>query len=328
VPGIEPGPPDLWPRTLTTRPQRRSIIIIIINKSNYQNCSGYSASNGLGKYSYVWPVNNKDFERRRTWPIWNYYTSIRLDGVKKTWKCSQNNREDSRGFNLQLPVCKSWALPLLMSEDTVFGFQTRHNFHRSWHRRGRTKEALVMNLSLPNALFPILIPHRPSCSFTAVCKLPQSFCLHLQGWSQWSEDALKLYMQIAMKVITQIHWRRRQHIPPKRLCPVTTLHGVTTRKTAVRSLTAARTENLTGVGSLGLYRCMLDSGCCLTYICSGLQAVILTTALAVKWLSYCPSIQGVVGSILPVLTDMKKICHNDYNILRHIQVHHVLGNDN
>jgi hypothetical protein len=24
VPGIEPGPPDLWPRTLTTRPQRRS----------------------------------------------------------------------------------------------------------------------------------------------------------------------------------------------------------------------------------------------------------------------------------------------------------------
>jgi hypothetical protein len=25
VPGIEPGPPDLWPRTLTTRPQRRSL---------------------------------------------------------------------------------------------------------------------------------------------------------------------------------------------------------------------------------------------------------------------------------------------------------------
>jgi hypothetical protein len=24
VPGIEPGPPDLYPRTLTTRPQRRS----------------------------------------------------------------------------------------------------------------------------------------------------------------------------------------------------------------------------------------------------------------------------------------------------------------
>jgi hypothetical protein len=24
VPGIEPGPLDLWPRTLTTRPQRRS----------------------------------------------------------------------------------------------------------------------------------------------------------------------------------------------------------------------------------------------------------------------------------------------------------------
>jgi hypothetical protein len=30
VPGIEPGPPDLEPRTLTTRPQRRSVIIIII----------------------------------------------------------------------------------------------------------------------------------------------------------------------------------------------------------------------------------------------------------------------------------------------------------
>jgi hypothetical protein len=26
VPGIEPGPPDLYPRTLTTRPQRRSVI--------------------------------------------------------------------------------------------------------------------------------------------------------------------------------------------------------------------------------------------------------------------------------------------------------------
>jgi hypothetical protein len=26
VPGIEPGPPDLWPRSLTTRPQRRSHI--------------------------------------------------------------------------------------------------------------------------------------------------------------------------------------------------------------------------------------------------------------------------------------------------------------
>jgi hypothetical protein len=26
VPGIEPGPPDLWPRILTTRPQRRSYI--------------------------------------------------------------------------------------------------------------------------------------------------------------------------------------------------------------------------------------------------------------------------------------------------------------
>jgi hypothetical protein len=25
VPGIEPGQPDLWSRTLTTRPQRRSI---------------------------------------------------------------------------------------------------------------------------------------------------------------------------------------------------------------------------------------------------------------------------------------------------------------
>jgi hypothetical protein len=24
VPGMEPGPPDLYPRTLTTRPQRRS----------------------------------------------------------------------------------------------------------------------------------------------------------------------------------------------------------------------------------------------------------------------------------------------------------------
>jgi hypothetical protein len=25
VPGIEPGPLDLWPRTLTTRPQRQSL---------------------------------------------------------------------------------------------------------------------------------------------------------------------------------------------------------------------------------------------------------------------------------------------------------------
>jgi hypothetical protein len=32
VPGIEPGPPDLLPRTLTTRPQRRSLI----NKHNYK----------------------------------------------------------------------------------------------------------------------------------------------------------------------------------------------------------------------------------------------------------------------------------------------------
>jgi hypothetical protein len=30
VPGIEPGPPDLWPRTLTTRPQRRSDYVEII----------------------------------------------------------------------------------------------------------------------------------------------------------------------------------------------------------------------------------------------------------------------------------------------------------
>jgi hypothetical protein len=28
VPGIEPGPPDLYPRTLTTRPQRRSSTIL------------------------------------------------------------------------------------------------------------------------------------------------------------------------------------------------------------------------------------------------------------------------------------------------------------
>jgi hypothetical protein len=34
VPGIEPGPPDLQPRTLTTRPQRRSPpynILILFN---------------------------------------------------------------------------------------------------------------------------------------------------------------------------------------------------------------------------------------------------------------------------------------------------------
>jgi hypothetical protein len=28
VPGIEPGPPDLWLRTLTTRTQRRSMVSI------------------------------------------------------------------------------------------------------------------------------------------------------------------------------------------------------------------------------------------------------------------------------------------------------------
>jgi hypothetical protein len=28
VPGIEPGPPDLQPRTLTTRPQRRSLLLL------------------------------------------------------------------------------------------------------------------------------------------------------------------------------------------------------------------------------------------------------------------------------------------------------------
>jgi hypothetical protein len=27
VPGIEPGPPDLYPRTLATRPQRRSVTL-------------------------------------------------------------------------------------------------------------------------------------------------------------------------------------------------------------------------------------------------------------------------------------------------------------
>jgi hypothetical protein len=28
VPGIEPGLPDLWPRTLATRPQRRAVLKI------------------------------------------------------------------------------------------------------------------------------------------------------------------------------------------------------------------------------------------------------------------------------------------------------------
>jgi hypothetical protein len=33
VPGIEPGPPDLLPRTLTTRPQRRSLSTVSLNNS-------------------------------------------------------------------------------------------------------------------------------------------------------------------------------------------------------------------------------------------------------------------------------------------------------
>jgi hypothetical protein len=31
VPGIEPGPPDLLPRTLTTRPQRRSCLYLTLH---------------------------------------------------------------------------------------------------------------------------------------------------------------------------------------------------------------------------------------------------------------------------------------------------------
>jgi hypothetical protein len=30
VPGLEPGPLNLWPRTLNTIPQRRSVVIVIL----------------------------------------------------------------------------------------------------------------------------------------------------------------------------------------------------------------------------------------------------------------------------------------------------------
>jgi hypothetical protein len=38
VPGIEPGPPDLWPRTLTTRPQRRRDNIKLDFKEIFGDC--------------------------------------------------------------------------------------------------------------------------------------------------------------------------------------------------------------------------------------------------------------------------------------------------
>jgi hypothetical protein len=37
VAGIEPGPPDLWPRTLTARPQRRSDKLTLQFKTPFEN---------------------------------------------------------------------------------------------------------------------------------------------------------------------------------------------------------------------------------------------------------------------------------------------------
>jgi len=50
------------------------------------------------------------------------------------------------------------------------------------------------------------------------------------------------YVQVELWIVTP--WRWRQQGPPKSWYPITTLYGVTTRKTSVRLFTAVKTSNL------------------------------------------------------------------------------------
>jgi hypothetical protein len=56
VPGIEPGPPDLLPRTLTTRPQRRSWISYSVYNNGLFNdtqCVTLNIANFVRHFSHM-----------------------------------------------------------------------------------------------------------------------------------------------------------------------------------------------------------------------------------------------------------------------------------
>jgi hypothetical protein len=99
VPGIEPGPPDLQPRTLTTRPQRRSISQYIFWKI-YFHLNRKLFGGGICCKS-TWACLSSRSAKNRDLPLFRYSKKMTSCSFAKTLNQSETLHVHKSGCRLQ-----------------------------------------------------------------------------------------------------------------------------------------------------------------------------------------------------------------------------------